>query len=91
VNKVQEGSPHIVDLIHQGKIQLIINTTSGKEAIRTSFPIRRAALLRNIPYFTTIPGAYAGVSAIAWMQKNEFSVKTVQDYYQKRPRQLKFL
>ena len=91
VNKVKEGSPHIVDLINQGKIQLVINTTQGKEEIRDSFSIRRSALLRNIPYFTTIPGAYAGALAISWLRQKELGVKPLQDYYQERPQQLKLI
>ena len=91
VNKVKEGSPHIVDLINQGKIQLVINTTQGKEEIRDSFSIRRSALLKNIPYFTTIPGAYAGALAISWLRERELEVKPLQDYYQDRPQQLKLI
>ncbi len=91
VNKVKEKSPHIIDLIEQGKIQLVINTTQGKTEIKDSFPIRRSTLLRNIPYFTTIPGAYAGVNAIAWLQKHDLPVKPLQEYYQTRSRQLRFL
>jgi len=91
VNKVKEGSPHIVDFINQGKIQLVINTTQGKEEIRDSFSIRRSALLKNIPYFTTIPGAYAGALAISWLRKRELEVKPLQDYYQDRPQQLKLI
>ncbi len=91
VNKVKEGSPHIVDFINQGKIQLVINTTQGKEEIRDSFSIRRSALLKNIPYFTTIPGAYAGALAISWLRGKELLVKPLQDYYQDRPQQLKLI
>jgi len=83
VKKVKEGSPNIVDLIKQGKIALVINTTQGKAEIRDSFSIRHWTLLRAIPYFTTIPGAYAGARAISWLKQNQFSVKPLQDYYAK--------
>jgi len=91
INKYKEGSPHIVDLIQRGGVHLVINTIQGKEEIKDSFPIRRNTLLRGIPYFTTIPGAYAGVRAIAWLRLNQLSVKPLQDYYMDRPKQLKLL
>ena len=65
VNKVREGRPHCVDQILDGDIQLVINTTSGAEAIKDSFPIRRNALLKGIPYYTTLSAARAAVGAIA--------------------------
>ena len=49
VNKVREGRPHCVDRILDGEIHLVINTTSGAEAIKDSFPIRRNALLQGHP------------------------------------------
>jgi len=91
VNKVNEGPNNIVDLITQGKVQLVINTTQGKKEIKDSFWIRRNTLLRNIPYFTTIPGAYAGARAIAWLKENSLTMKPLQDYYQYRSRQPKLL
>ena len=54
VKKVNDGSPHAVDLIEKKKIQLIINTTSGVKSILDSFSIRRSAIRSKIPYFTTI-------------------------------------
>ncbi|WP_367026521.1 carbamoyl-phosphate synthase large subunit [Methylococcus sp. ANG] len=59
VNKVYEGRPHIVDMIKNGQIQLIINTTEGKKAIADSFTIRRQALQHQVTYTTTISGAHA--------------------------------
>ncbi len=59
VNKVGQGRPHIVDLIKNGEVRLIINTTEGKKAIADSFLIRREALQRQITYTTTLAGAYA--------------------------------
>ncbi|HWO99789.1 MAG TPA: carbamoyl-phosphate synthase large subunit [Methylococcus sp.] len=59
VNKVYEGRPHIVDMIKNGQLQLIINTTEGKKAIADSFTIRRQALQRQVTYTTTISGAHA--------------------------------
>jgi len=64
INKVLEGRPHIVDLIKNGEIAYIINTTEGKQAIQDSFSIRREALQHRLTYSTTIPGARALVKAI---------------------------
>jgi carbamoyl-phosphate synthase large subunit len=59
INKVLEGRPHIVDLIKNGEIVFIVNTTEGKQAIADSFSIRREALQQRITYSTTIAGARA--------------------------------
>ncbi|PJK10445.1 carbamoyl phosphate synthase large subunit [Lysobacteraceae bacterium NML120232] len=59
VNKVIEGRPHIVDLIKNGEITYIVNTTEGKQAINDSFSIRREALQHRVTYSTTIAGARA--------------------------------
>jgi carbamoyl-phosphate synthase large subunit len=64
VNKVREGRPHIVDLMKDGKIQLVFNTTEGAEALSDSASIRKTALYGKIPYSTTISGARAIVLAI---------------------------
>ena len=59
INKVIEGRPHIVDLIKNGEIAYIVNTTEGKQAIGDSFSIRREALQQRVTYSTTIAGAKA--------------------------------
>jgi len=59
VNKVAEGRPHIVDMIKNDEIDLIINTTEGKRAIRESHSIRREAELRKVTYYTTVAAAHA--------------------------------
>ncbi|MFV8748966.1 carbamoyl-phosphate synthase large subunit [Nannocystaceae bacterium ST9] len=64
VNKVQEGRPHIVDLLVNGEVALVINTSFGEQSARDSLSIRRTALLQNVPYFTTIAGAHAATLAI---------------------------
>jgi carbamoyl-phosphate synthase large subunit len=81
VLKVAEGRPNIVDWIINGKINLIINTTIGAQSIRDSFPIRRTALDKQIPYVTTIRGAAAVVKAITAMKERKISVKPIQHYY----------
>ncbi|HWR95202.1 MAG TPA: carbamoyl-phosphate synthase large subunit [Arenimonas sp.] len=64
INKVAEGRPHIVDLIKNGEINYIVNTTEGKAAIADSFSIRREALQHRVVYSTTIPGAKALIQSI---------------------------
>ena len=64
INKVAEGRPHIVDLIKNGEISYVINTTEGKVAIADSFSIRREALQHRVTYSTTLAGARALVAAI---------------------------
>jgi carbamoyl-phosphate synthase large subunit len=59
INKVIEGRPHIVDLIKNGEIVYIVNTTEGRQAIADSFSIRREALQQRVTYSTTIAGAKA--------------------------------
>ncbi len=64
VNKVRQGRPHIVDMIIDKQIDLIVNTTEGKQAIADSFTIRRKALQQKVCYTTTISGAWALIQAI---------------------------
>jgi len=65
VNKVQEGRPHIVDMIKNGEISFIVNTVEEKRvAVRDSYAIRRAALQERVPIFTTLDGARAACTGI---------------------------
>jgi len=66
VNKVTEGRPHVVDLIKNGEIDLIVNTTEGKQAIADSYSIRRSALKQGISYSTTMAGAQATCMALEY-------------------------
>ena len=67
INKVREGRPHIVDAIKNGNIDLIINTTEGKQAINESHEIRREAVRGKITYYTTVSGAKAGALALDYL------------------------
>jgi carbamoyl-phosphate synthase large subunit len=67
VNKVLEGRPHIVDMIKNGQIDLIVNTTEGKQAIADSFAIRRAAVQHKVSYSTTLAGARATCMALEYL------------------------
>jgi carbamoyl-phosphate synthase large subunit len=81
VNKVNEGSPHVEDLIEKKQIQLVINTTSGEKSIADSFSIRRCAIRNKIPYFTTISAAKVAVTGLNLIKQTEFSVKPIQELY----------
>ena len=63
VKKVKEGQPHIVDLIINGDVDLIVNTTSGKQSLKDSYTIRRQALVHSVTYYTTIAAAKAACAA----------------------------
>ena len=79
VNKVREGRPHIVDMIIDSKIDLIVNTTEGKQAIADSFTIRREALHHKVCYTTTIAGAWALKEAI--QSRSHYKVYRLQDLH----------
>jgi carbamoyl-phosphate synthase large subunit len=65
VNKVQEGRPHVVDMIKNSEIALIVNTVEEKRvAVRDSYVIRRAALQEQVPLFTTLDGARAACTGM---------------------------
>ncbi|MEO0972285.1 MAG: carbamoyl-phosphate synthase large subunit [Pseudomonadota bacterium] len=79
INKVLEGRPHIVDAIKNGDINLIVNTTEGKQAIRESQSIRREAVHRKVTYYTTIPAARATCLAIDHL--DDAAVNRLQDLH----------
>ena len=66
VNKVIEGRPHVVDLIKNGEIAYIVNTTEGRQAIAYSFSIRREALQHRVTYSTTVSGARALLQSLEY-------------------------
>jgi carbamoyl-phosphate synthase large subunit len=79
VNKVREGRPHIVDMIKNDEIDLIVNTTEGKQAIRESDSIRREAVRRRVTYYTTIAAGLATVEALDHL--DEVEVNRLQDLH----------
>ena len=81
VLKVHEGRPNIEDLIRSGKIQLIINTPIGRQAIHDDKYLRRAALDYSVPTLTTLAGARAAVEAINALQNESISVVALQDIH----------
>ncbi len=82
VPKVGQGTPDVVQRIEAGDVDLVINTVgSDAGAVRDSASIRRAALLRNLPYFTTLAGARAAVGAIRALQLESIGVRALQDIH----------
>jgi carbamoyl-phosphate synthase large subunit len=80
VNKVLEGRPHIVDMMKNGGVQLVFNTTEGSKALLDSKDIRRTALLNRIPYYTTLAGAVAVVQGIRALRSDNLKVAPLQSY-----------
>ena len=78
-NKVREGRPHIVDMIKNGEIDLIVNTTEGKQAIVESLPIRAEAVRRGVTYYTTLGAAIATCGAIEHLDNSD--VNRLQDLH----------
>jgi carbamoyl-phosphate synthase large subunit len=81
VNKVHQGSPHIVDAMQKGDIKLVFNTVAGTKAIADSFSLRHTALIGQIPYYTTLAGALAAVDAIGALAAGELAVAPLQSYF----------
>ncbi len=79
INKVSQGSPHIVEKLNNKNIALVINTTEGKNSISDSFSLRRSSLMNKIPYFTTMPAANACVESIEALKKYPIKVRALQD------------
>ncbi|OUD08841.1 carbamoyl phosphate synthase large subunit [Marivivens niveibacter] len=78
VNKVYEGGRTIVDLLKDGKIDLVFNTTEGAQAVTDSREIRSVALYDKIPYFTTAAGAQAAAQAMQARQEDDLTVRSLQ-------------
>ena len=79
INKVTQGSPHVVEYLDDKKIAIVINTTSGKKSIEESKSLRRSALNNGIPYFTTLAGAIACTEAITSMKNKKMGIMPIQD------------
>ncbi|MEY8800872.1 carbamoyl-phosphate synthase large subunit [Leisingera sp. XS_AS12] len=78
VNKVYEGRPHVVDMLKDGAVQLLMNTTEGAQAVEDSKEMRSVALYDKIPYFTTAAGANAAARAIKAQAEGDVEVKSLQ-------------
>ncbi|WP_405303978.1 carbamoyl-phosphate synthase large subunit [Methanobrevibacter sp.] len=80
VLKVSQGSPNIRDAILNKEVDLIINTSEGKQSAKDGYIIRRLAIELGIPYVTTLAGARAALNAIQAVQNSEINVKSLNKY-----------
>ncbi|MES0824472.1 carbamoyl-phosphate synthase large subunit [Ruegeria sp. SCP11] len=78
VNKVYEGRPDVVDMLKDGQVQLLMNTTEGAQAVEDSKSIRSIALYDKIPYFTTAAASHAAALAIKAQAEGDVEVKSLQ-------------
>ncbi len=78
VNKVYEGRPDVVDMLKDGQVQLLMNTTEGAQAVEDSKAIRSIALYDKIPYYTTAAASHAAALAIKAQAEEDVEVKSLQ-------------
>jgi carbamoyl-phosphate synthase large subunit len=81
INKIGEGSPHVVDWIERGEVDLVINTPVGTGARADGYEIRSAAVARGIPCITTMAGGMAAARAIASAQRGAPDVISLQELH----------
>jgi carbamoyl-phosphate synthase large subunit len=81
VLKASEGRPNVLDAIKNGGVQLVFNTTEGARALADSKPLRRAALLHKVPYYTTLSGAVAAAQGIKAYLAGDLEVRALQSYF----------
>jgi carbamoyl-phosphate synthase large subunit len=81
INKIGEGSPHVVDWIERGAVDLVINTPVGTGARADGYEIRSAAITRGIPCITTMAGGMAAARAIAAARRGEPDVVSLQELH----------
>jgi len=86
VNKYAQGSPHTVDLIREGKVQMVINTPRGRGSHTDGAEIRAAAVAMNIPLLTTLSAASAAVVAIRALRQKELKYRSLQSLFAARER-----
>ncbi|MCP4207570.1 MAG: carbamoyl-phosphate synthase large subunit [Shimia sp.] len=78
VNKVYEGRPNIVDVLKNGDVSLVMNTTEGAQAVNDSREIRSVALYDRIPYFTTAAASHAAARAMKAREEGDLEVRSLQ-------------
>jgi carbamoyl-phosphate synthase large subunit len=79
--KLHEGRPNITDDIYNGRIQMVINTPTGRKGKYADSYIRKAAIQHKIPYITTTAAAMATVAGIETVKSRDIRVKSLQEYY----------
>jgi carbamoyl-phosphate synthase large subunit len=83
VAKIDEGKPDVVDLVSEGKVDLVFNTPAGRDRYRADgYQIREATVRHGVPCITTLSGAVAAIQAIASMSREPVRVKALQDYHE---------
>ena len=82
INKIAEGSPHVVDCIRGGEVDLVINTPTGSGARADGYEIRTAAVRHGIPCLTTMTGASAASRAIFAQTQGEAQVHALQELHE---------
>ncbi len=81
VNKISEGRPNIIDKLTNKDIVMAINTTDDEVSSKDDgIAIRRSVLKMNVPYFTTVAGAFAAIQAINEASNNELMPKSIQEF-----------
>jgi carbamoyl-phosphate synthase large subunit len=86
LNKIGEGSPHVVDFMKRGEVDLLINTPAGRGARADGWEIRRAAVELGTPCITTMTGATAAARAIGAAHTNRSSVRSLQELHPRASR-----
>ncbi len=85
IQKMHQGAPNVMDMVKNGEVDLIINTTTAKQPYYTDgAAIRSAAIMRGIPCITTLAGAQASVNGIESMIHRDITVKSIQEYYKEQ-------
>jgi carbamoyl-phosphate synthase large subunit len=82
INKIGEGSPHVVDYIRSGSVDMVINTPTGGGARSDGYEIRNAAVRHGLPCITTMTGASAAVRAIAAQRSDPPEPRSLQELYE---------
>jgi carbamoyl-phosphate synthase large subunit len=82
INKLNEGSPHVVDYIRGGEVDMVINTPTGSGARADGYEIRTAAVRHGIPCVTTMTGASAAVRAISAQRGNGHELRCLQELHE---------
>ena len=80
INKVKQGSPHIVEALEAKQIDIVINTVFGEQSIKDSFSLRRSSLNQNLPYCTTMAGASALMGALKCIKEDDLTITSIQEY-----------
>ena len=82
INKIGDGSPHVVDCIRSGEVDLVINTPTGSGARADGYEIRTAAVKHGIPCVTTMTGASAASRAIFATAREVAPVRSLQELHE---------